>query len=205
VAPVLGQLASRYPRLAVALELDDRAVDLVGEGLDAAIRIGALADSSAMMRKLADNRRILVAAPAYLDRVGRPTRPEDAAAHTFLRYGAGVEQWRLRGPNGASAALAATARLHVDDGDVVHDWAVAGLGIMLKSEVDVVADLSAGRLERVLPDWDGGEAPVVTLFPSAQYVPLKTRVLLNQLAAHIAAVMNARPEAHPRQATRFSF
>jgi DNA-binding transcriptional LysR family regulator len=80
---------------------------------------------------------------------------------------------------------------------VVHDWALAGLGIMLKSEVDVARDLAAGRLERVLPDWDGGQAPIVALYPSAQYVPLKTRVLLDRLAAHIAAVMNARPETRP--------
>lgn len=74
VAPVLGQLALRHPRLAVSLELDDRVVDIVGEGLDVVIRIGALADSSAIMRKLADNRRILAAAPVYLNRAGRPAR-----------------------------------------------------------------------------------------------------------------------------------
>jgi DNA-binding transcriptional LysR family regulator len=200
VAPVLGQLTARYPRLAVALELDDRVVDLVGEGLDLAIRIGALADSSAMMRKLADNRRILVASPAYLDCVGRPATPDEAADKAFLRYGVAIEAWRLRGPNGATASLAATARLRVDDGDVVHDWALAGLGIMLKSEVDVAEDLAAGRLERVLAEWDGGEAPVVALYPSAQYVPLKTRVLLDQLAAHVAAVMTGGLNAHPSQA-----
>ena len=187
VAPVLGQLAERYPRLTVALELDDRLVDLVGGGLDVAIRIGAPADSTAIMRKLAENRRILVAAPAYLDRAGRPGTPDEAVSHTFLRYGAAFEPWRLRGPNGATANLAVTARLRVDDGDVVHDWALAGLGIMLKSEVDVAGDLAAGRLERVLPDWDGGQAPIVALYPSAQFVPLKTRVLLDRLAAHIAA------------------
>jgi DNA-binding transcriptional LysR family regulator len=190
VAPVLGRLIERYPRLAVALELDDRLADLVGEGLDVAIRIGAPADSSAMMRKLADNRRILVAAPAYLDRVGRPATPEEAAGHAFLRYGSGMEPWRLRGPNGATAGLALIARLRVDDGDVVHSWALAGLGVMLKSEVDVAEDLAAGRLERVLPEWDGGEAPVIALYPSAQHMPLKTRALLDELAAHVAAMMN---------------
>jgi DNA-binding transcriptional LysR family regulator len=78
-----------------------------------------------------------------------------------------------------------TARFRVDHGDVVHDWALAGLGVMLKSEVDVAGDLAAGRLERVLPDWDGGQAPIVALYPSAQFVPLKTRVLLDRLTAHI--------------------
>jgi DNA-binding transcriptional LysR family regulator len=197
VAPTLGRLTERYPRLAVALELDDRLADLVGEGLDVAIRIGAPADSSAMMRKLADNRRILVAAPAYLDRAGRPATPDEATGHAFLRYGSGVEPWRLRGPKSETASLAVNARLRVDDGDVVHAWALAGLGVMLKSEVDVAEDLITGRLERVLPDWDGGEAPVIALYPSAQHVPLKTRALLDELAAHTTAVMNtARTRAY---------
>lgn len=71
---------------------------------------------------------------------------------------------------------------------------------MLKSEVDVAEDMAAGRLERVLPDWDGGEAPVVALYPSAQQVPLKTRVLLDALTAHVEAVMNAAPNRRPPQA-----
>lgn len=191
VAPVLGRLAGRYPRLAVTLELDDRVVDLVGEGLDVAIRIGALADSSAMMRKLANNRRILVAAPAYLDHFGRPTTPEAAKAHTFLRYGTAMEPWRLHRHNGATANLTAFARLRVDDGDVAHGWARDGLGIMLKSEVDVAEDIAAGRLERVLPDWDGGEAPIFALYPSAQHLPLKVRILLDELTAHIDAALGA--------------
>jgi DNA-binding transcriptional LysR family regulator len=194
VAPVLGQLALRYPRLAISLELDDRVVDLVGEGLDVAIRIGALADSSAIMRKLADNRRILTAAPAYLDRAGRPATPAELAGHEYLRYGTASEPWRLRGPEAATASLAAIARLRVDNGDTVHDWALAGLGIMLRSEIDVVEDLAAGRLERVLPAWDGGEAPIVALYPSAQHVPLKTRMMLDQLAAHVAGVMAKGPK-----------
>ena len=187
VAPVLGALAARHPRLAVVLELDDHVVDLVGEGLDVAIRIGALVDSTAMMRKLADNRRILVAAPSYLDRVGRPTKPNDTAGHAFLRYGKTVAPWRLHGPDGATLDIAAAARLRVDDGDVVHAWALAGHGIMLKSEIDVASDVAAGRLERVLPDWHGGEAPVVALYPAAQHYPLKTRALLDELARAVAA------------------
>jgi DNA-binding transcriptional LysR family regulator len=186
VAPALGVLASRYPRLSVSLQLDDRLADLVGEGLDVAIRIGALNDNSAMMRRLADNHRILVAAPAYLDRAGRPQTPEEAASHEFLRYGAASEPWQLKGPNGRTGKIAAAARLRVDNGDTLHDWALAGLGIALKSEVDVARDIATGRLERVLPEWDGGAAPIVALYPSAAHLPLKTRVLLDELAAHVA-------------------
>ncbi|MGU3665776.1 LysR family transcriptional regulator [Methylobacterium sp. A49B] len=189
VVPVIGDLTRRYPRLAVCLELDDRLTDLVGEGLDVAIRIGGLSDSSAMMRKLADNCRILVASPGYLDAAGRPNTPGEALGHTFLRYGSSAEPWHLRGPNGVTANLAATGRLRVDDGDAVHDWGLAGLGIMLKSQVDIAADLMAGRLEQVLPGWDGGEAPVVALYPSGRNPPLKTRVLLDALERHVAEAL----------------
>jgi DNA-binding transcriptional LysR family regulator len=189
VAPVLGVLASRYPRLSVSLQLDDTLADLVGQGLDVAIRIGALNDSSAMMRKLADNHRILVAAPAYLDRAGRPQTPEQAASHAFLRYGAASEPWQLKGPNGRTGKIAAAARLRVDNGDTLHDWALAGLGIALKSEVDVAQDIATGRLERVLPEWDAGPAPIVALYPSGAHLPLKTRVLLDELAARVVGIL----------------
>jgi hypothetical protein len=78
-------------------------VDTVGEALHVVIRIGGLADSSAIMRKLADNRRILVAAPVYLNRAGRPATPGDFAGHEFLRYGMKLEPWRLRGPKGRNS------------------------------------------------------------------------------------------------------
>jgi DNA-binding transcriptional LysR family regulator len=187
VAPVLGELVSRHLALSASLRLDDRLADLVGEGLDVAIRIGGLADSSAVMRKLADNRRILVASPAYLDRLGRPAAPEDLADAAFLRYGEAAEPWRLQGPSGAETQLAAVARLRVDNGDAVHDWALAGLGVMLRSELDVAADIRAGRLERLLPGWDGGATPVVALYPSARQLPLKTRALLEAMAARMSA------------------
>ncbi|MGH6616463.1 LysR family transcriptional regulator [Sphingomonas sp.] len=191
VAPVLGELARRHPRLGISLQLDDRLADLVSDGLDLAVRIGALADSSSMMRKLSDNHRILVAAPSYLDRAGRPATPADAARHDFIRYGNAFEPWRLERADGATATLSASARLRVDNGDAVRDWALAGLGIVLKSEIDIAEDLAIGLLERVLPEWHCGQAPIVALFPSAQHLPLKTRVLLDELAAHVAAVLRA--------------
>ena len=186
VAPVLAALVARHPKLAVSLRLDDRLVDLVSEGVDVAIRIGLPADSSAMMRKLADNRRILVASPAYLDRAGRPSAPADAQHHAFIRYWDREAPWRLAGPGGGQAELAAPARLHADSGDAVHDWVLADMGIMLKSELDVAEDVRAGRLERVLADWDGGPSPVVALYSSASHLPLKTTVLLDAMIRHLS-------------------
>jgi len=191
VGPVLGALVALYPRLSVSLSLDDRVADLVGEGLDVAIRIGATQDSSAMMRKLADNHRILVASPAYLNVAGRPAGLEDLQRHEFLRYGAANTPWPMRGPGGMRQTIVAPARLRASNGDAVHDWAVSGLGIALKSELDVAEDIACGRLERVLPDWDGGETPVVALYPSGRNLPLKTRAFLNAAISHLRYVRGA--------------
>jgi len=190
ICPVLGDLIVRYPQLAVSITLNDRLADLVGEGLDIAIRIGPTEDSTAMMRKLAANHRILVAAPAYLDRVGRPAGIDDLGHHQFLRYGSATGPWTMFNEQ-ASHALAVPARLRADNGDAVHDWALAGLGIMLKSEIDVAEDIAAGRLEHVLPQWHGGEAPIVALYPSGRHLPLKTRVFLDAVAARLRSVKRA--------------
>lgn len=140
-----------------------------------------------MMRRLVDNHRILVAAPSYLDRVGRPTSPQqmESAGHTFLRYGDSSVPWRLTGRGKTHAAIKAAARLRVDNGDALHDWALAGHGVMLKSQIDVAKDLARGRLERVLPDWSGGPAPIVALYPTAKHLPRKTRVFLDAIVSHL--------------------
>ncbi|MDE1918224.1 MAG: LysR family transcriptional regulator [Sphingomonadales bacterium] len=185
VAPVLGALVARYPRLFVSLKLDDRLADLVGDGLDVAIRIGPMEDSSAMARKLADNHRILIASPAYLNVAGRPEAIEDLHQHQFLRYGESSAPWTLFGPGGTRQTVGVPARLRADNGDAVHDWAVSGLGIALKSELDVAEDIGCGRLERVLPEWNGGDTPVVALYPSGRNLPLKTRAFLDAAVSHL--------------------
>lgn len=185
VTPLLGELSRDYPRLKIAVRLTDTLVDLVAGGYDVAIRIGSLADSSTMMRKLTDNRRILVASPAYLDRHGRPQSVEDLQHHSLIGYGNALFPWTLTYKNGATAAAPVSFRLASDNGDVVRDWSVDGLGIMLKSEIDVMDDLESGVLERAMPDWHGGDAPIVALYPSARHLPLKTSILLNALAVSL--------------------
>lgn len=182
VAPVLGRLAQRHPQLAVSMSLSDRLVDVAGGTIDVAIRIGGTAtDSTAAMRKLADNVRILVAAPVYLERRGRPSDPDDLASHELLRYGDAVGPWRLNDLDQHERLVPAPARLRVDNGDAVHDWCVAGLGIMLKSQVDVASDLRAGLLEHVLQGWHAGNTPIVALFPDRVAMPRKTRVFLDAM------------------------
>ena len=181
VAPVLAALTDLHPRLNVVLSLDDRVVDIAGGTSDVAIRIGVVGDTSATMLKLADNHRVLAAAPTYLDRRGRPRAPDDLSAHRFLRYGDDISPWALSGPGGRTATVAAVARLRVDSGDTVHDWCLAGHGIMLKSVVDIGHDLATGRLERMLPDWSGGSAPIVALYAGRHNQPRKLRAFLDAM------------------------
>lgn len=179
LAPVAADLVARHPALDVELRLDDRLVDLVETRIDLAIRIGPPRDSQAVMRKLVDNHRILVASPAYLDRRGRPTEPGDLAGHDLLRYGDDIDPWRLVGPDRAIAEVPARPRLRADNGDVVHDWALDGRGVAFKSHVDVICDLHVGRLEQVLPAWRSAEAPVYALMPSSRHLATKTRAFLD--------------------------
>lgn len=184
VAPVLGELIGRYPQLSATLSLDDRLIDVAGGTIDVAIRIGGhAAAGSAAMRKLADNRRILVASPAYLDRHGAPATPDELTDHELLRYGDAIGPWRLFDGAGHERLVAAAARLRVDNGDAVHDWCVGGLGIALKSQVDVAMDLRNGVLVHVLADWHAGDTPVVALFPDRVTMPRKTRVFLDAMVA----------------------
>ncbi|MEH3036085.1 MAG: LysR substrate-binding domain-containing protein [Sphingomonas adhaesiva] len=184
VAPVVGELVRRYPQLAASLSLDDRLVDVAGGAIDVAIRIGGhAAAGSAAMRKLANNRRILVAAPAYLNRRGAPATPDDIPSQDLLRYGDATGPWRLFDAAGQEQLVPAAARLRVDNGDAVHDWCIAGLGIALKSQIDVAADLRDGTLLHVLPAWHAGDTPIVALFPDRATMPRKTRVFLDAMLA----------------------
>lgn len=155
-----------------------------------------MGDSSTVMRKLADNRRILLASPAYLDRHGRPGSVADLQGHTLLGYGNANVPWTLtrvdetRG-DGTSATATTNFRLTSDNGDVVRDWAVAGHGITMKSHIDVQADLASGALERVMPGWHGGDAAIVALYPSSRHMPLKTSILLDALSDALRSVETA--------------
>lgn len=191
VAPVLGSLAARFPRLDVALMLGDHLADPVSEALDVVIRVGEPADSRAAMRKLADNPRILVASPAYLDRAGRPETPHDLQRHMLIRHGMATTTWHFSGPGGQTVDVPVSRRMSIDNGDAAQDWALAGYGIMLKSEMGIGLDLSTGALERVLPDWTGGAAPIVALYPSSRHLALKTRIFIDEMAARLRNMRRA--------------
>jgi len=188
LVPLVAELIERHPKLDIELRLDDRLIDLTYERIDIAVRIGQPRDSSAILRKLADNRRILVAAPTYLERHGEPALVQDLQRHGCLRYDDPSLPWRLEGPGNEVIELQPRSRLHANSGDAVRDWAIDGHGIMLKSSVDVADDLAAGRLVHILRDWHSASAPIYALLPSRRFTPSKTKVFLDALGARLAAL-----------------
>ncbi|PWC89353.1 LysR family transcriptional regulator [Azospirillum sp. TSH100] len=185
VGPVCRELVEAHPRISVDLCLTDRMMDLIDEGMDVVVRIGAPKESTLVMRRLADNHRIVVGAPAYLDRRGWPVSPEELEDHDCIQYRGTGGRWRLIGPGGAVAEVDTASRLRSDNGDIAQDWALAGCGLIWKSQIDVQDDLAAGRLRRVLPDWHGAPAPVCALFPSQRQLPTRVRLFLDTMARRL--------------------
>ncbi len=183
IVPALAEFLALYPDIRLDLRLSDSVVDLAALGVDVAVRIGPLRDSALVARTLAPSRLMLCAAPAYLAAHGTPRNPQELAAHACLVL-EGMHPWRLRAPDGEELAVRVSGRLHSDNGEALRDAAVAGLGIALQSTWAVAAQLKAGTLVPVMPDYPPAADSVV----SAQYLhrrhlPLKTSAFIDFFAA----------------------
>lgn len=183
LARALPGFMARHPGLAVQLALDDRFVDLVEDGVDVALRIGALADSSLVGRRIVPIRRVLCAAPTYLERQGAPAHPRDLARHDCLHYGylASGTIWRLTGPDGAHG-IPVSARLCANNGEVLRDAARDGLGIALLPTFICGAALQAGELVTVLAEYRPPEAHLHALHPPQRHVSARVRLFIDYLA-----------------------
>ena len=184
VSPALPEFLARYPELAIDLALNDRVVDLVEEGFDVGVRIGRLTDSSLVARRLAPNRAVLSAAPGYLEARGMPRRPEELEGHACLIYSyqAMGEGWRLAGPEG-ERHFKISGPLRVNNGAAILAAARGGLGVALLPGFICGEDLRAGRLVRVLPDWEAPpDSAVSAVYPAARHLSPKVRVFVDFLA-----------------------
>lgn len=185
LAPLLAEFQDAHPGVEIGLILSDRVLDLVQENIDVAIRFGVLADSRLVARRLAASHRVVCAAPAYVARHGMPERPEDLAHHRCLTIGVQQPQeWVLGGPDG-ERRVSVHARLSANDGEAVHAWAEAGHGLMLKTVWDVAADLRAGRLVRVLPEWQSLDNAIHAVFQTNRLMARRTRTLVEFLAVRL--------------------
>ena len=193
VAPLVPKFRELHPDVTISLNLSDRVVDIAGEGHDCAVRVGDMPDSSLVSLRLADNRRLCVATPAYLARHGTPQTPADLAKFHCLTLSSDASQtrgWAFRLPpptgSGADAAgdvvyLKPAGPLDCSDGQVLHDWCLAGHGIAWRSTWEVEAEIAAGKLVAVLEDFTAPPNGIYAVFPQRKYLPLRVRLWIDFL------------------------
>ena len=181
IAPYMAEFLEQYPDLRLDLELSDELVDIVGEGFDAAIRIGELEDSSLVARKLAPSRRFICAAPNYLSKIEQPRSLSDLAKYNCLTA-ASQEVWRLEGPDGP-VSIRVNGNIRTNSSEVVRESVIAGLGIALRSTWDVGSELKSGRLKIIMPEYhESPRVAVYAVYPCRQFIPAKLRVFIDYLS-----------------------
>jgi DNA-binding transcriptional LysR family regulator len=181
VAPLVPAFRLQHPEVSLSLNLSDRLVDIVNEGFDCAIRVGDLPDSSLVSVRLADNRRLCVAAPAYLQRAGVPKTPADLMRHDCLTLSSDASQtrgWAFR-VDGELTHLRPAGPLDCSDGQVLHEWCLAGLGLAWRSTWEVEQDLTAGRLQVVLDDYAAPPNGIFAVFAQRKHLPLRVRLWID--------------------------
>ncbi len=188
VAPLVPGLIAEHPDLSLSLNLSDRVVDIVNEGFDCAIRVGDLPDSNLVSLRLADNRRLCVAAPAYLKRAGTPKQPSELMRHQCLTLSSDASQtrgWAFR-IDEQLTHLRPSGRLDCSDGQVLHEWCLEGLGIAWRSTWEVERDVSEGRLVSVLDPFAAPPNGVYAVFAHRKHLPLRVRLWVDYIKARYA-------------------
>jgi DNA-binding transcriptional LysR family regulator len=178
LAPVLAELARRHPQLRVHAAYADRFVDLVGEGFDAAIRVGHLSDSNLVVRRIASIRGKLVASPAYIEAHGEPKTPEELQDHEAVTHG--TETWRLMS-GGKATTVRMTGRFQADNGEALVAAAVAGIGVGAFPDFLIDAQVASGALVPLLVNYPPPEAGLFVLRPPGDFPPRKVRALIEIL------------------------
>ncbi len=182
---LLDPFRQQHPQIRIVMHLSDGMHDLYRNPIDLVLRYGLLRDSALIARKLCDNDRVLCAAPAYLERHGRPETIEALTEHNcicFYRNGELYNHWRLF-LDGRAREVQVSGDRAADDGALVRKWALKGYGIAYKSRLDMQADLDAGRLINLFPDAQTEQVPLYAVYPSRQYQPARLQALLQYLQA----------------------
>ena len=182
VAPLLPSFLAEHQDLTATLNMTDRVTDIVGEGIDVAIRIASLADSSLVSVKLADNERVVVAAPSYLKRHGTPETLADLVRHNCLAISSEGSQrgWTFR-ENGKNVVLKVGGNMGCNDGQVLHEWALAGKGLAWRSMWEVGSEIEAGKLRTVLADFAAPGNDIHAVFAQRRHLPLRVRAFVDFL------------------------
>lgn len=192
VAPLVPQFRELHPDVTLSLSLSDRVVDLAAEGFDCAVRVGEMPDSSLVSVRLADNRRLCVAAPAYLKRHGSPRHPSDLARFDCLTLSSDASQtrgWAFSVPQGGGAEvvhLKPGGPLSCSDGEVLFDWCLNGYGIAWRSTWEVQAEVAAGKLVPLLEEFAAPPNGIYAVFPQRKHLQLRVRLWIDYLKQQYA-------------------
>ncbi len=190
VAPLVPLFRELHPEVTVSLNLSDRVINLAGEGFDCAVRVGDLPDSSLVSVRLADNRRMCVATPAYLARHGRPVQPADLQRFDCLTLSSDASQtrgWAFTVPKAEGREvihLKPSGPLDCSDGQVLHDWCLGGWGIAWRSTWEVEAEIAAGLLVPVLEEFAAPPNGIYAVFPERKHMALRLRLWIDFLKMH---------------------
>jgi DNA-binding transcriptional LysR family regulator len=188
VAPLVPRFHALHPEVTISLNLSDRVVDIAGEGFDCAVRVGDMPDSSLVSVRMADNRRICVATPAYLKAHGRPQAPGDLARFQCLTLSSDASQTRGWAFKEADTVvyLKPGGPLDCSDGQVLHAWCLAGYGIAWRSTWEVEAEIASGLLVPVLEEFAAAPNGIYAVFPQRKHLPLRVRLWIDFLKNHYA-------------------
>jgi DNA-binding transcriptional LysR family regulator len=184
LAAAVADFTTLHPKVSVDMALNDRIVDLVEEGYDVAVRIGRLADSTLIARRLALCRMAVCAAPSYLARCGEPRHPADLSGHNCLGYTymSTWDEWRFEGVGGAQS-IRVSGSLNSNNGEALAAAARRGLGIIIQPTFIVGDDLKSGRLMRILADYRPYEPPISAVYPHPRHLSAKVRSFVDFLAS----------------------
>lgn len=187
VAPLVPRFRELHNDVTISLNLSDRVVDIAGEGYDCAVRVGDMPDSSLVSVRLADNRRLCVATPEFLRQHGTPATPQDLARFDCLLLSSDASQtrgWAFQVPKGEGSEvihIRPQGPMDCSDGQVLHNWCLAGYGIAWRSIWEVEAEIEAGKLVAVLEDFAAPPNGIFAVFPQRKHLPLRVRLWLDFL------------------------
>ncbi|MDP3799515.1 MAG: LysR family transcriptional regulator [Polaromonas sp.] len=186
VAPLVTKFREQHLDVTISLNLSDRVVDLAGEGFDCAVRVGDLPDSSLVSVRMADNRRLCVATPRYLQRHGTPQHPGELARFDCLTLSSDASQtrgWAFQ-IDGELVHLKPGGPLDCSDGQVLHDWCLADYGIAWRSTWEVESEIASGHLVAVLEAFAAPPNGIYAVFPQRKHLPLRVRLWIDFLKHH---------------------
>jgi DNA-binding transcriptional LysR family regulator len=188
LAPAIAGFEARHPQIRFEVELSERAVDIVEEGLDLAIRIGEIGSQNLVGRRIGSTRLVCCASPGYLARHGEPGTPEELAAHPCFTYEYAPNRgiWTFRDAQGGEHSIAVTGPVHANNGRFLEALAVAGMGIAREPDFIVGPSVRAGRLRPILRQYDPPPLNIYVVYPSRRHLSAKVRAFADFLAARFA-------------------